>query len=55
VGGGAEREDALLGAALLLVAARAAEGRVEAVFVQRLRSASVFMMWVCSDEPCRTG
>ena len=34
--GVAEREDALLGARLLLVAARAAEGRVEAVFVERL-------------------
>src|SRR3984885_4386308 len=33
---GAEREDALLGAALFLVAARAAEGGVEAVFVKRL-------------------
>ena len=32
----AEREDALLGARLLLVAARAAERRVEAVLVQRL-------------------
>jgi len=31
-----EREDALLGAAFLLVAARAAEGSIEAVFVQRL-------------------
>jgi hypothetical protein len=37
--GGAEREDALLGAALLLVAAGAAEGRVEAVFVERLLQA----------------
>jgi hypothetical protein len=36
VRGGAEGEDALLGAALLLVATRAAEGRVEAVEVQRL-------------------
>ena len=35
----AEREDALLGAGLLLVAARAAEGRVEAVLVQRLLQA----------------
>ena len=34
--GVAEGEDALLGARLLLVAARAAEGRVEAVFVERL-------------------
>src|SRR5579859_3719872 len=34
--GRAEREDTLLGAALLLVAARAAEGRIEAVFVERL-------------------
>ena len=33
---GAEREDALLGARLLLVAARAAEGGVEAVLVERL-------------------
>ncbi len=33
---GAEGEDALLGAALLLVAARAAEGGVEAVLVERL-------------------
>ena len=32
----AEGEDALLGARLLLVAPRAAEGRVEAVFVERL-------------------
>ena len=34
--GRAEAEDALLGAALLLVAAGAAEGGVEAVFVERL-------------------
>jgi hypothetical protein len=34
--GRAEREDALLGAALLFVAARAAEGDVEAVEVERL-------------------
>ena len=34
--GGAEGEDALLGAALLLVAAGAAEGRVELVLVERL-------------------
>src|SRR4029077_8123759 len=32
----AEREDALLGAALFFVAPRAAEGRVQAVFVERL-------------------
>ncbi len=36
VTGGAEREDALLGAALLLVATRAAEGRIELPFVERL-------------------
>jgi hypothetical protein len=35
----AEREDALLGARLLLVAPRAAEGGVEAVLVQRLLQA----------------
>ena len=35
----AEREDALLGARLLLVAARAAERRVEAVLVERLLQA----------------
>src|SRR5262249_36576565 len=34
--GGAEGEDAFLGAALLFVAPRAAEGCVEAVFVERL-------------------
>jgi hypothetical protein len=39
MGSGAEREDALLGAALFLVAARAAEGGVEAVFVERLLQA----------------
>ena len=36
---GAEGEDALLGAALLLVAAGAAEGRVEPVLVHRLPQA----------------
>ena len=35
----AEREDALLGAGLFFVAPRAAEGRVEAVFVERLLQA----------------
>ena len=36
MGGVAEREDALLGARFLLVAAGAAEGRVKTVFVERL-------------------
>jgi hypothetical protein len=53
--GGAEREDALLGAALFLVAARAAEGRVEPYLSSACFSASVFMMSVCSAEPWRTG
>src|ERR1700676_4173309 len=34
--GGAERKNALLGTTLLLVAPRAAEGRIEAVLVERL-------------------
>jgi hypothetical protein len=36
VAGGAERKDALFGAALFLVPARTAEGRVESVMVERL-------------------
>ena len=40
---GAEREHALLGAARLLVAARAAEGGIEAVLVERLLQGCVFI------------
>ena len=36
MGGAAERKDAFLGAAFFLIAARAAEGGVELVLVQRL-------------------
>ena len=47
----AEREDALLGARLLLVAARAADRGVEAATVQRLLQAWVFITSVCTVAP----
>ena len=50
--GVAEREDALLGARLFLVAARAAEGGVEAVLSSACRSACVFITSVWTSEPC---
>jgi hypothetical protein len=46
VAGGAEREDALLGAALLLVAPRAAEGASKPYLSSACFSASVFITWV---------
>ncbi len=53
--GGAEGEDALLGAAFFLVAARAAEGGVEPYLSSACLRLSVFITWVCSEEPLSNG
>ena len=48
---GAKRENSLLGSAFFLVAASAAEGGIETVKIKRCLSASVFITWVCTDDP----
>jgi len=50
----AKGEDALFRSTLLLVSPRPAKRRVEAVLLDRL-SASVFITWVCSEEPESNG